>query len=63
MRVFSPNESPQKEQRAALSPATARILVGLGMEVIVESGLGLASGHADSEFADAVLERGRLFRP
>jgi NAD(P) transhydrogenase subunit alpha len=53
MRVFAPNESPQKEPRAALSPATARILVGLGMEVVAEAGLGLASGHADSEYTDA----------
>ncbi|HUG10805.1 MAG TPA: NAD(P) transhydrogenase subunit alpha [Opitutaceae bacterium] len=53
MRVFAPNESPQKEPRAALTPEASRRLVELGMEVTVEAGLGEASGHPDSEYTAA----------
>lgn len=53
MRVYAPNEMLQQEPRTALTPATARTLAGLGIEVMVESGLGLASGHADSDYTDA----------
>lgn len=50
MQLFAPNESPQNEPRAALTPETTRLFVALGMEVVAESGLGEASGHPDSEY-------------
>jgi NAD(P) transhydrogenase subunit alpha len=53
MRVFAPNESQQKESRAALTPEVSRRLVELGMEVTVEAGLGDLSGHPDSEYTAA----------
>ena len=49
MKLFVPREVEQGESRVAMTPTSAQRLVGLGVEVILESGLGLASGHLDVE--------------
>lgn len=53
MIVFVPKESDPRETRAAMNPDTAKKLVGLGYEVRVETGLGLASEHADPDYETA----------
>ncbi|MFF7645193.1 Re/Si-specific NAD(P)(+) transhydrogenase subunit alpha [Streptomyces canus] len=45
-------ESVSGETRVAATPATARLLLGLGYEVVVESGAGEASGFDDQAYAD-----------
>ena len=63
MRVFCPKE-PEGETRAALDPASTRKLTGLGLEVSVESGLGLRSDHDDASYeaagATVTSDRDRL---
>lgn len=49
MKVVVPKE-PQSEARAPLTPTAAEKLVKLGMEVEVESGLGVQAGFADADF-------------
>ncbi|UXY32330.1 Re/Si-specific NAD(P)(+) transhydrogenase subunit alpha [Streptomyces sp. HUAS TT20] len=46
-------ESVSGETRVAATPATVRLLLGLGYEVVVESGAGEASGFGDQVYADA----------
>ena len=49
--VFVPKEVEAGEPRVAVSPDTAKRLVGLGFEVVVEAGAGLGSRIVDEEFA------------
>ncbi|WP_020121620.1 Re/Si-specific NAD(P)(+) transhydrogenase subunit alpha [Streptomyces canus] len=51
-RVGVVAESVSGETRVAATPATARLLLGLGYEVVVESGAGEASGFDDQAYAD-----------
>ncbi|MGK3940919.1 Re/Si-specific NAD(P)(+) transhydrogenase subunit alpha [Streptomyces caeruleatus] len=51
-RVGVVAESVSGETRVAATPATARQLIGLGYEVVVESGAGEASGFDDQAYAD-----------
>ncbi|WP_053846600.1 Re/Si-specific NAD(P)(+) transhydrogenase subunit alpha [Streptomyces sp. NRRL B-24085] len=51
-RVGVVAESGSGETRVAATPATARLLLGLGYEVVVESGAGEASGFDDQAYAD-----------
>lgn len=51
MRLFVPKETEEKETRAGLTPDTARKLVGLGLEVGFEAGLG-----ESADFTDAMYE-------
>ncbi|MFC6356253.1 Re/Si-specific NAD(P)(+) transhydrogenase subunit alpha [Luethyella okanaganae] len=53
MRAGVPRERREGERRVAATPETVRQLVGLGLEVEVETGAGVASGHADSAYTDA----------
>lgn len=46
-------ESASGETRVAATPATVRLLLGLGYDVVVESGAGEASGFGDQAYADA----------
>ncbi|WP_445528007.1 Re/Si-specific NAD(P)(+) transhydrogenase subunit alpha [Streptomyces cyslabdanicus] len=46
-------ESLSGETRVAATPATVRLLLGLGYEVVVESGAGEASGFSDQAYIDA----------
>lgn len=53
MRVFVPRETPESETRVALIPEAVKRMVGLGFEVIVESGAGLKSYYLDSDYQTA----------
>ncbi|MCX3059710.1 Re/Si-specific NAD(P)(+) transhydrogenase subunit alpha [Streptomyces beihaiensis] len=46
-------ESAPGETRVAAVPSTVRQFLGLGYEVVVESGAGAASGFGDREYTDA----------
>lgn len=50
MLVAAPRETWPGEGRAPLTPAGAKKLVGLGLEVCVEAGIGEASGFPDDEY-------------
>jgi NAD(P) transhydrogenase subunit alpha len=43
----------EEESRVAVSPETVKRLIGLGFDLVVESGAGLRSGIPDAEFASA----------
>ena len=53
MRIAVPKETWPGELRAALVPSSVEKLVGLGFDVMIESGAGAASGSADAEYAEA----------
>ncbi len=53
MQVFVPKETHPGETRAALLPEAAARLRKLGAEVTVESGLGLACGFPDAQYAQS----------
>lgn len=55
-RVVALRETHPKETRAALSPEAAKKLVGLGLSVTVERGLGEQAGFADEDYATAGAE-------
>ncbi len=48
-----PKETFPGEGRAALVPAGAKRLVGMGIDVLIEPGLGLSAGFADDEYTEA----------
>ncbi|UVJ39513.1 Re/Si-specific NAD(P)(+) transhydrogenase subunit alpha [Arthrobacter sp. CJ23] len=41
------------ERRVAATPETVKQLTGLGLDVVVESGAGLAAGHSDDDYRNA----------
>ena len=53
MRLAVLREIEQDETRAAATPETVRKLAALGLEIIVESGLGAQSGNPDAAYAEA----------
>ncbi len=53
MRLGVPKESRSGERRVALIPDTVKTLTGKGLEVVVESGAGVASGHPDEQYSEA----------
>jgi H+-translocating NAD(P) transhydrogenase subunit alpha len=53
MRIGIPKERRADEQRVAASPDTAKRLVGLGVEVLIERGAGDGALFPDQAFADA----------
>ena len=53
MLIGVPKETWPGEARTALVPTSVKKLVNLGLEVAVESGLGLLSGYSDEEYTDA----------
>ncbi|MEU5096545.1 Re/Si-specific NAD(P)(+) transhydrogenase subunit alpha [Streptomyces sp. NPDC020996] len=57
-RIGAVAESVSGETRVAATPATVRLLLGLGYEVVVESGAGEASGFGDQAYIDAGAEIG-----
>jgi H+-translocating NAD(P) transhydrogenase subunit alpha len=48
--VFIPKETDAAEPRVAASPETVKKMAGLGLDVIVEKGAGLASRVLDADF-------------
>ena len=53
MRIAVPRETWPGELRAALAPSSVKKLVGLGFDVMVETGLGVASGLPDQYYETA----------
>ncbi|HET6830830.1 MAG TPA: Re/Si-specific NAD(P)(+) transhydrogenase subunit alpha [Solirubrobacterales bacterium] len=53
MRLGVPKETRAGERRVALIPDTVKSLTGRGLDVVLESGAGTASGHPDEQYADA----------
>jgi NAD(P) transhydrogenase subunit alpha len=50
MKIFAVRESHPGERRVALLPATADKLVKLGLDVAIESGIGLSLNHPDAHY-------------
>ena len=53
MLIGVPRETAAGELRVACTPSTSKKLTGLGLEVVVESGAGLASAFSDQAYVDA----------
>jgi len=53
MRIAVPAETQGAETRVAVTPETVRKFIGLGAEVVVEKGAGLASGINDADYEAA----------
>ncbi len=53
MIVFIPKETRNSETRVAASPDTVKKLVGLGADVLVQKGAGIASRLSDEAFKNA----------
>ncbi|MCY4546818.1 MAG: Re/Si-specific NAD(P)(+) transhydrogenase subunit alpha [Defluviicoccus sp.] len=53
MKLSVPKERRRDERRVAASPDTAKKLVGLGFEVVVETGAGVESGFLDAAYEEA----------
>ena len=53
MQIAIPKELREHEKRVAASPETVKKFVGLGAEVVVETGAGRLSSFSDQEFIDA----------
>jgi H+-translocating NAD(P) transhydrogenase subunit alpha len=66
MRIAIPKETHPGEKRIPITPAHAKQLCALGADVVVESGMGAASGFADAEYTAAgaaiTSDRNELFR-
>ena len=53
LHIGVPSETRPRETRVAATPTTVTQLVGLGYDVVVESGAGAASSFPDDAFAAA----------
>jgi len=53
MRIAVPSETDLTEYRVAATPETVKKLVGLGVEIALQSGAGLKSGLGDADFTAA----------
>ncbi|MCA4133419.1 Re/Si-specific NAD(P)(+) transhydrogenase subunit alpha [Arthrobacter sp. M4] len=53
MKLGIARERREGELRVAATPETVKQLCGLGLEVLIESGAGQASGHADDDYRQA----------
>lgn len=53
MKIFVPTETEAIETRVALDPVSAKKLIGLGAEIVIESGAGVKADHADSAYTEA----------
>src|SRR5579871_6404990 len=53
MIIATTREDPAVETRVAVTPETAKRLIGLGASVRVEAGAGLASGFTDADYQAA----------
>lgn len=56
MRVAVPKEIYPGEQRVALTPASVSLLIKAGLEVMIESGAGEGSFHADEAYDEVGAE-------
>ena len=53
MQIFVPKETDLSDARVPLIPDTVEKLVQLGVNVVVESDMGLSSGHSDKAYEKA----------
>jgi NAD(P) transhydrogenase subunit alpha len=53
MKIAIPRERRPDESRVAGSPETVKKFIGLGFDVVVESGAGDGASISDSAFAEA----------
>jgi len=53
MRIAVPAETQGAETRVAATPETVRKFIGLGAEIVVETGAGTASGISDADYEAA----------
>jgi len=53
MKIAIPMERREHEKRVAASPDTVKKFVGLGAEVIIETGAGTLSSFSDQEYTEA----------
>ena len=53
MRVFVPRETAEAERRVALVPESVKRLVGLGLEIVIESEAGRESSFLDADYEAA----------
>ncbi len=53
MKIAVPRERRSGERRVAASPETVKKLVGLGQEVMIETGAGAGAGFRDEDYAQA----------
>ncbi|GLQ06512.1 Re/Si-specific NAD(P)(+) transhydrogenase subunit alpha [Sneathiella chinensis] len=53
MQIAIPRERREHEKRVAASPDTVKKFVGLGAEVVIETGAGLTSSFSDQDYMDA----------
>lgn len=53
MKIAIPKEKRAGETRVAASPDTVKKLIGMGFEVLVEKGAGLAASILDEQYKDA----------
>lgn len=53
MKIFVPKETDAIETRVALDPASAQKLIGLGAEIVIESGAGDRADHRDADYTAA----------
>ena len=53
MKIGVPKETAEDERRVALIPDVVKALVAKELDVVVESGAGVESGHPDSSYEEA----------
>ncbi len=53
MKIFVPKEIEAIETRVALDPVATKKLIGLGAEVVIESGAGEKADHRDAAYTEA----------
>lgn len=53
MKIVVPNQTGPDEGRVAIDPAVTKKLIGLGLNVVVESGAGQPAQFADAAFTEA----------
>ncbi|MFJ4226372.1 Re/Si-specific NAD(P)(+) transhydrogenase subunit alpha [Paenarthrobacter nicotinovorans] len=53
MKAGIAHEALDGERRVAATPETVKQLTGLGLDVEIESGAGVASGHSDADYQNA----------
>jgi len=65
MRIAIPKETHPGENRVPIIPETAKKLVRLGADVVIEAGMGTPSGFADEQYTEAgasvSVDRNELF--
>ena len=56
MKIGSPKEIFEGEDRVAMTPASAKDLQKLGYDCVIETGAGLAAGFSDAAYKEAGVE-------